>query len=100
MNSSQEPPMDPQVGGAGSDPAMQSVTIPYFLYEAMARAYYGQARPDVPVEAPPVREEKSLNFNNLQFNPMDIPPHWKPGGTAAKGLRDVSAPIQTAEEED
>lgn len=47
-----------------------------------------------------MREEKSLNFNNLQFNPMDIPPHWKPGGTAAKGLRDVSAPIQTTEEED
>ena len=101
MNYSQEPQMNPQVGGAGSDPAMQSVTIPYFLYEAMARAYYGQARnSDLPVEAPPVKAEESLNLNNVHFNPMDVPSHWKPGGVAAKGLGHVSEPIQTTEEED
>ena len=98
MNYSQEPQIPPQMAGAESDPAMQSVTIPYFLYEAMARAYYGQARPDVPVEAPPVKEERSLNLQNVQFNPMDIPPHWKPGGTAVKD-RHVSAPIQSTQEE-
>jgi len=101
MNYSQEPEIAPQMERAESDPSLQSVTIPYFLYEAMARAYYGQARnSDVPVEAPPVRAEESLNLSNVHFNPTDVPVHWKPGGVAAKGLGHVSAPIQTAKKED
>ena len=99
MNFSQEPPMDPLVGGVGSDPAHQPVTIPYFLYEAMARAYYGQARnADLPVPEPP-KPSNNLNFSDIQFNPFDIPPHWKPGGVAAKDTRNVTAQVQTPEEQ-
>ena len=99
MQSYPDPPNDPLVGGVGSDPAHQPVTIPYFLYEAMARAYYGQARnADLPVESQP-RSTNNLNLSDIHFNPFDIPPHWKPGGVAAKDHRNVSAPIQTAEEQ-
>ncbi len=101
MNYSQEHPMLPQTEEAGSSPAHQPVTIPYFLYEAMARAYYSQGRnADIPVESPPTSGGNRLNFENVQFNPLDIPPHWKPGGTAAKDLRNVSATIQAPQEED
>ena len=76
MNYSQEPPQTPQVGGAESDPAHQPVTIPYFLYEAMARAYYGQARnADLPVPQTP-KPVNDLNFSNIQFESLDIPSHW------------------------
>lgn len=99
MPSYPEQQMDPLVGGVGSDPSLQPVTIPYFLYEAMARAYYGQARNgDLPVESQP-KPSNNLNFQDIQFNPFDIPPHWKPGGVAAKDQRHVSAPIQTPEEQ-
>lgn len=92
--------MNPQVGGVESDPAQQSVTIPYFLYEAMARAYYGQARnADVPVQEP-ANAPNNLNFSGIEFDPFDIPPHWKPGGVAAKDTRNVVSPVQTSEEED
>ena len=100
MPSYPEQQMDPLVGGAGSDPAMQPVTIPYFLYEAMARAYYSQGRnSDIPVPEAP-KPSTDMNLSNVQFNPFDIPSHWKPGGVAAKDHRHVSLPIQTAEEED
>jgi len=99
MQSYPEQPMDPLVGGVESDPAHQPVTIPYFLYEAMARAYYGQARnSDLPVPEPP-KPSNNLNFSDIQFNPFDIPPHWKPGGVAAKDPRNVVSPVQTSEEE-
>lgn len=101
MNSSQEPQMPHLMEEAGSNPAHQPVTIPYFLYEAMARAYYSQGRnADIPVESPPPSGGNNLNFENVQFNPLDIPPHWKPGGVAAKDPRHVSVPIQTPQEED
>ena len=89
--------MNPQVGGVESDPAHQPVTIPYFLYEAMARAYYART-PEAPVQQP-VKETNNLNFSGLHFNPLDVPPHWKPGGVAAKDPRNDSAPVQTPEEE-
>ena len=99
MQSYPEQPIDPLVGGVESDPAHQPVTIPYFLYEAMARAYYGQARnSDLPVPEPP-KPSNNLNFSDIQFNPFDIPPHWKPGGVAAKDPRNVVSPVQTSEEE-
>tara|TARA_R110002051_G_scaffold231100_5_gene293079 strand:+ start:1294 stop:1551 length:258 start_codon:yes stop_codon:yes gene_type:complete len=85
----------------------------------MARAYYGQERNrDVPVPAPdpataittatttqetlpPNRGD--MNLKGLYFNPLDIPPNWKPGGVAAntaKEISHVSPKIQTTEEED
>lgn len=100
MPSYPEQQMDPLVGGAGSDPAMQPVTIPYFLYEAMARAYYSHPRNvDLPQPEPP-KPSNNLNFSGIQFNPFDIPPHWKPGGIAAKDPRNVPAQVQPSEEED
>jgi hypothetical protein len=99
MNSSQEQPQIPQVGGAGSDPAFQPVTIPYFLYEAMARAYYSHPQNvDLP-QPEPVKPSNTLNFSGVEFNSFDIPPHWKPGGVAAKDPRNVVPPVQTSEEE-
>ena len=85
-----------------------SVTIPYFLYEAMARAYYGQERNmDVPVPTPTQESlppnRGDMNLKGLYFNPLDIPPNWKPGGVAANTAKEMShvpPKIQTAEEED
>lgn len=75
------------------------VTIPYFLYEAMARSYYGQERnQDLPVEDPKPKDT-TLNLSHIQFNPSDVPPTWRPGGTAARKQINVSPEIQSAEEE-
>ena len=75
------------------------VTIPYFLYEAMARAYYGQERNrDLPVEDPQPKDT-NLNLSNLHFNPSDVPPTWRPGGTAARKQHNVPSEVQSAEEE-
>ncbi len=78
------------------------VTIPYFLYEAMARAYYSQERNvDIPVQAPSqFQKEEGMNMKGMYFNPMDIPPNWKPGGVASKEQIDGVSSIQTTEEED
>ena len=77
------------------------VTIPYFLYEAMAREYYGQFRnADQPVEEPsPVPQEKP-SMKDFFFNPSDVPPSWKPGGVAAKGTLNEPSDVQSAQEED
>jgi len=99
MNYSQEPPQTPQAEEAGSDPAYQPVTIPYFLYEAMARAYYAHPKNvDLPVQPPP-KPSNTLNLSEIQFNPFDVPPNWKPGGLAAKDPRNASASVQTSQEE-
>jgi len=99
MNSSPEQQINQRIDPVGSDPAFQQVTIPYFLYEAMARAYYSLDRnADLPVQPPP-KVGGDINFDGVQFNPMDIPPHWKPGGVAAKE-RHVSNQIQTTQKED
>jgi hypothetical protein len=76
------------------------VTIPYFLYEAMARSYYGQPRnSDVPVEAPVPKDPRSLNLSNVYFNPSDVPPTWRPGGVAARKAQNVQSDVPTPEEE-
>ncbi len=78
------------------------VTIPYFLYEAMARSYYGNpANSDVPVESDKTypTEKESLNLSEIYFNPSDVPPNWRPGGTAARKHKNVASQIQSAEEE-
>ena len=98
MNSYQEQAINQRIDPVGSDPAFQQVTIPYFLYEAMARAYYSQDRnADIPVEHPS-RVGGDINLDGVQFAPQDIPSHWKPGGVAAKDPRYVSATIQTPQE--
>jgi len=98
MNSYQEPQNNPLMVDHGSDPAHQSVTIPYFLYEAMARAYYGNKRnADIPVETPPV-SGGNMNFKDVTFDPLDVPSHWKPGGVAAKERHNVTSEVQTPEE--
>ncbi len=82
-----------------SEPNTQSVTIPYFLYEAMARAYYGnRANSDLPVPEPPSRKE-NLNLEGVYFNGLDVPSNWKPGGVAAKDPRHVTPEVQTSQEE-
>lgn len=70
------------------------VTIPYFLYEAMARSYYYQPQnADLPVEDPPSNLE-NLNLKGLYFNPIDIPSNWKPGGVAkSESLNGPDVPI-------
>ena len=98
MNSSSEPQITPPTNPRESDPAFQQVTIPYFLYEAMARAYYSHDKNvDLPMPEPS-KMGGSINFEGVQFNPIDVPPNWKPGGVAAKDHRHVAAPIQTPEE--
>ena len=78
----------------------QYVTIPYFLYEAMARAYYGHPRnSDVPVEPPAVKAPRTLNLSNVYFNPSDVPPTWRPGGVAARKAQNGESDVPTAEEE-
>lgn len=78
----------------------QSVTIPYFLYEAMARAYYGQPRnADVPVETPAPARREDLNLSEIHFNPSDVPPTWRPGGVAARKIKHVAPDVQAPEEE-
>lgn len=75
------------------------VTIPYFLYEAMARAYYGQERnADQPVPEEPSIPD-NLNLSDIYFNPSDVPPHWKPGGIAARKNRHALPEVQSPEEE-
>jgi len=85
-----------------SDPHQQ-VTIPYFLYEAMARAYYGQPRNSdqvvEPVKTPEPQVPGNLNLSNIHFNPSDVPPTWRPGGVAARKLKHGSSDIQAPEEE-
>jgi len=93
--------MDPKNQDLHESDANQHVTIPYFLYEAMARAYYGQARvADLPVEEPaPVTKEKP-SMKDFFFNPSDVPPTWKPGGLAVRGTVNESSDVQSAQEED
>ena len=83
--------------------AQPSVTIPYFLYEAMARSYYGSpANSDIPVENVEVREtteKENLNLSEIYFNPSDVPPNWRPGGVAARKLKNDGSKIQPTEKE-
>ena len=52
----------------------QYVTIPYFLYEAMARVYYGRAHGDFPVTRPIASETPDPKFTgNFTMIDDDIP---------------------------
>lgn len=93
--------MDLPNQGIQESDANQQVTIPYFLYEAMARAYYGQARTaDLPVEEPAVVNQEKPSMKDFFFNPSDVPPTWKPGGVAVRGTVNESSDLQSAQEED
>ena len=84
-----EIPEVPQTEEAGSNIEFQPVTIPYFLYAAMARSYYSDDKNvDLPVPEVPFDKQRKvggdLNLKGISFNPSDIPSHWKPGGVASK----------------
>jgi hypothetical protein len=61
------------------------VTIPYFLYEAMARAYYARVGGDFPVTRPIAEESPQPKFTgDFTLDDEDIPSTWKPQGLAAE----------------
>jgi len=61
------------------------VTIPYFLYEAMARAYYARIGGDFPVSRPIAHESPQPKFTGeFTLEDDDIPSTWKPQGLAAE----------------
>lgn len=61
------------------------VTIPYFLYEAMARAYYAKVGGDFPVSRPIASESPQPKFTgDFTLEDDDIPSTWKPQGLAAE----------------
>jgi hypothetical protein len=61
------------------------VTIPYFLYEAMARAYYGRVAGDFPVTRPIASESPQPQFTgDFVLSDDDIPTTWQPQGLAAQ----------------
>lgn len=61
------------------------VTIPYFLYEAMARAYYGSVRnADLPVTAPVGGRSEPSDISSAMYLDEELPSNWMPGGFALK----------------
>lgn len=73
----------------------QYVTIPYFLYEAMARVYYGRANGDFPVTRPIASETPDPKFTgNFSIVDDDIPPTWKPQGAAQRTTSDNPKPAK------
>jgi len=71
------------------------VTIPYFLYEAMARVYYSRTSGDFPVTRPIASQEPDPKFTgNFTFVDEDIPPTWKPQGAAQRKTSDNSKPAK------
>ncbi len=61
------------------------VTIPYFLYEAMARVYYGRIQGDFPVSRPLAAEDPAPQFTGtFDLTDDDIPTTWKPQGLAQR----------------
>lgn len=61
---------------------MTPVTIPYFLYEAMARSYYGSMpnadRPQAVWQSEPSPDMTAFHLAE------DVPSNWIPGGFAAQ----------------
>jgi hypothetical protein len=63
------------------------VTIPYFLYEAMARSYYTRGSSDfgLPPVRPVASEEPRTEFTGgFDISQDDIPTEWKPLGVARR----------------
>ena len=67
-----------------SSQALTSVTIPYFLYEAMAMAYYSRPEnADRPSAVWTSNMGSPVTLDNLHLD-ADFPSNWKPGGFALK----------------
>jgi len=63
------------------------VTIPYFLYEAMARIYYTRGSSDfgLPPVRPVASEEPRTEFTgSFELSEDEIPTEWKPLGVARR----------------
>jgi hypothetical protein len=61
------------------------VTIPYFLYEAMARAYYARTSGDMLPVRPVTHDTPQPQFTgDFTLDDEDIPSTWKPQGLAAE----------------
>lgn len=83
-------PLIPRPDTSWSTPDHQPVTIPYFLYERMARAYYASAFPNLqetplppPSPDPAVRDGIDLAQQVLnQWGDFDVSPSWRPMGSA------------------
>lgn len=74
----------------------QYVTIPYFLYEAMARMYYGRVNGDFPVTRPIASETPDPKFTgNFTMIDDDIPATWKPQGAAQRTPSDNPKPAKS-----
>lgn len=78
----------------GSDDSkdMTPVTIPYFLYEAMARAYYlREQNVDRPVVVPSQVKMDPDSLDGAIYMDDDLPSNWMPGGFALKdkGTKDA-----------
>lgn len=73
------------------------VTIPYFLYEAMARFYYTRVSGDYPISRPLASPDPTPQFTGeFMLNDEDVPPTWKPQGVAAElRKKNTSAPNPT-----
>jgi len=71
---------------------MTPVTIPYFLYEAMARAYYlREQNVDRPVVVPSQVKMDPDSLDGAIYMDDDLPSNWMPGGFALKdkGTKDA-----------
>jgi hypothetical protein len=63
------------------------VTIPYFLYEAMARVYYTRGSGDfgLPPVRPVASEEPRTEFTGMfEVSDDEIPAEWTPLGVARR----------------
>lgn len=75
------------------------VTIPYFLYEAMARVYYGKVNGDFPVTRPIANESPQPKFTGeFTLDDEDVPATWKPQGIMAQKKPSATKPTHTTEE--
>lgn len=84
------------------EPETTYVTIPYFLYEAMARVYYSRTSGDFPVTPPIASTSPQPKFTGeFTLDDDDVPPTWKPQGLAAelrkKKTSAPSPPVTTEE---
>ena len=77
--------------------APETVTLPVWLYDRMARAYYNPLRTSIPADdqAPGTRGEPDVDaggevgvFDMSQFEGIgDVPPGWRPIGVQASKAR-------------
>lgn len=71
---------------------MTPVTIPYFLYEAMARCYYlREQNADRPIVVPSAVKVDPDMLGNAIHMDDDLPSNWMPGGFALKKKAEADA---------